>query len=428
MDLNNFQDVESALAKYIPASRHITGKDITLVRMKPLMAHLGNPERKLKIIHVAGTSGKTSTCYYLASLLQATNKKVGLTVSPHVSCINERIQINLEPLSEKDFCTALEEFLELIKNVTPEPTYFELLIAFVYWYFAKAGVDYAVMETGLGGLHDATNLATQADKVCVITDIGFDHMHVLGKKLTSIAKQKAGIMHPGNQVFMYEQSREINDVFKQRAQEQSATLNMLSELEENKEQASNSALNSLPLFQQRNWLLANHVYEYVANRDGLPALASNQQNLTMAVQVPGRMDVRSVEGKILILDGAHNEQKMRAFVSSFQKLYPGKKAAILLGLKEGKEYESVLPLLKPICIQLVVTSFATTQDLPIKAIKPSILAEAAQRLKFSNVVVEPNAQKALDLLMNSTADSVVVTGSFYLLGNLMGSSFLLASN
>lgn len=428
MSLHTFQDVEDALAKYIPATRLITGKDITLVRMKPLMQKLGHPERKLKIIHVAGTSGKTSTCYYLSALLQAAGKNVGLTVSPHVVTINERLQINLQPLPEKEFSAELEEFLKLINNVEPEPTYFELLIAFVYWYFAKIKVDYAVMETGLGGLHDATNLASQPDKVCVITDIGFDHMHVLGNKLSQIATQKAGIMHRGNQVFTYGQSDEVDDVFKNYALEQGATLNMLSELKIRKAFEDSEVFKTLPNFQQRNWLLANQVFKYVGQRDTLPALSETKLNDTMRVQVPGRMDVRTVNGKTVILDGAHNEQKMQAFVASFQKLYPGKKAAILLGLKEGKEYESVLPLLKPICSQLVVTSFATTQDLPIRAIKPSILAEAAQKLKFSNVVVEPNTQKALDLLMNSKADTVVVTGSFYLLGNLMASNFLLRSN
>lgn len=428
MVLKTFKDVEDALAKYIPATRFITGKDITLVRMKPLMQKLGNPERKLKIIHVAGTSGKTSTCYYLAALLQATAKKVGLTVSPHVTFINERLQVNLEPLPEKLFSSELEEFLELIKDVEPEPTYFELLIAFVYWYFAKIKVDYAVMETGLGGLHDATNLATQLDKVCVITDIGFDHMHVLGSTLQEIATQKAGIIHRGNQVFMYGQSTEVNEIFQKYAAEQGATLNVLSEIKIKIDFEQKEVFKTLPGFQRRNWLLANQVLNYVSRRDSLTALTEEELSATMKVNVPGRMDAHIIKGKTVILDGAHNEQKMRAFVSSFQKLYPGKKAAILLGLKEGKEYESVLPLLKPICIQLVVTSFATTQDLPIKAIKPSILAEAAQRLKFSNVAVEPNAQKALDLLINSTADTVVVTGSFYLLGNLMGSNFLLVNN
>lgn len=417
--IRTFDDVNETLAKYIPASRNITGKDITLVRMEPLMAQLGNPERKLKIIHVAGTSGKTSTCYYLAVLLQTANKKVGLTVSPHVVSINERVQVNLEPLCEKDFCAALEEFLKLIKNVRPEPTYFELLIAFVYWYFAKIGVDYAVVETGLGGLHDSTNVATQPDKVCVITDIGFDHMHVLGNKLTDIAKQKAGIMHHGNHVFTYKKSEAINDVFKQYAKEHSAILNVLSEFEEVKGQANNLALNSLPLFQQRNWLLANRVYDCVAKRDGLPVPVASQLNLTMAVQVPGRMDVRKFGDKTIILDGAHNEQKMQAFVASFQKLYPNTKAAILLGLKEGKEYEMVLPLLKPICSKLIVTAFATTQDLPIKSINPEFLAKAAEKHGFEEVVTERDYIKAYDLLLATESNIQIVTGSFYLIGNLL---------
>ena len=389
------------------------GRDITLERMTPLMAALGNPEAKLKIIHVAGTSGKTSTAYYVASLLQQTGKKVGLTVSPHVDSVTERVQINMEPLAETEFCRALSEFIELIQNVEPQPTYFELLIAFVYWYFAKANVDYAVIETGLGGLHDASNVARRTDKVCVITDIGYDHTHVLGHSLLEISAQKAGIIHAGNQVFMYKQAAEIMNVFSQQADAHQATLNVLSNglIDKNK-------FVQMPAYQQRNWLLARHAFEYIRVRDGLPALTDAQLKTSQHVKVPGRMDIKQVGDKTLIMDGAHNQQKMGAFVESFKQLYPDKKTAILMSLKEDKEYKVVLPLIEPICSRLIITKFLVAQDLPAKPIGPEVIAKEANRLGFDNITQLTNLSRAYQMLLEAPEDIMIVTGSFYLISNL----------
>ncbi len=410
MVLENFEQAENELAKYIPAVRELTGKDITLVRMQPLMKVLGNPENKLKIIHVAGTSGKTSTAYYVAGLLKESGKKVGLTVSPHIECINERIQINLEPLPEEIFCQELSVFLELIEDVSPQPTYFELMVAFVYWYFAKVQVDYAVIETGLGGLHDATNVSGREDKICVITDIGFDHMHVLGNELNQISRQKAGIIYPKNQVFMHKQEAEITDVIQTYTNKQGALLNVLSNIE-----PPILGLDILPVFQRRNWLLAFKVYDYIQKRDALIKLAAKQIALSISVKIPARMEECSIKGKTVILDGAHNSQKTEAFVKSFQTKYPNKKAAILLSLKEGKDYRAVLPLLKPICSRLIITAYETRQDLPVVSMNPQNLAEAANNFGYVGVIIEGDYNKALDLLLGFEEEMAIITGSFYLI-------------
>src|SRR5690606_38872097 len=119
-------------------------------------------------------------------LLAAAGQKVGMTVSPHVYEVNERVQINTKPLAETQFCRELSRFLNIIQSSGVRPTYFELLVAFAYWEFAEQGVDYAVIEVGLGGLLDGTNVVARDDKVCIITDIGFDHTSVLGKTLSAI--------------------------------------------------------------------------------------------------------------------------------------------------------------------------------------------------------------------------------------------------
>jgi dihydrofolate synthase/folylpolyglutamate synthase len=404
--LTSLAEAEALLAQYVPLSKEITGRDITLDRTKSLISLLGNPEKRLKVIHVAGTSGKTSTAYYIASLLTSAGQKVGLTVSPHIDSVTERVQINMQPLSESEFLTILNEYMQILESSDIKPTYFELLIGFAYWYFAKASVDYAVIETGMGGLHDSTNVAENSDKICVITDIGLDHMHVLGHTVHEIAQQKAGIIHDGNTVFMHQQADEIMQIVKQQCTEKRAALHIVPELE-------TSVM--MPEFQRRNWSLAYAVFEFVRTRDGLPQTDTKKsQNM----QVPGRMDAVSAQGKTIIMDGAHNEQKMHAFVTGFEVKYPNKKVPVLLSLKQGKELTAVLPLIKPITSKLIVTSYKTGQDLPVASIDTHELLAAAEKFGFRNVVAEQDSDKAYELLISEPSDIAVITGSFYLVSQL----------
>lgn len=402
-------EAEALLAKYVPLMRQLTGRDITLERMRPLMTALSNPHERLKIIHLAGTSGKSSTAYYIANMLTLTGHKTGLTVSPHIDNIAERVQINMQPLRESAFTDALSDYTRIVETGGIEPTYFELLVGFAYWYFDKAGVDYAVVETGLGGMDDSTNIASRPDKICVITDIGLDHMHVLGRTVPEIARQKAGIIHSGNTVFMYQQADEIMEVIEERCTEVGAELRLV------QDDTGAPALQSLPGFQRRNWTLAKAVFEYVRERDGLPAVNSAQ---SIHAQIPARMDIVRLGGKSLVMDGAHNEQKMRAFATSFKEKYPDKKVPVLLSLKRGKEAVAVLPLLKTITSTLFVTAYRSGEDMPIAAIGPEELNAAAKQFGFASIVTEPDIDKAYGQFISNVSELGVVTGSFYLIGQL----------
>ncbi len=408
--IRNFDEALEALAKYIPLTRQITGKDITLERMEPLMKALGNPEKRLRIIHVAGTSGKTSTCYFIASLLTSAGRRVGLTVSPHVDSVTERLQINMEPVAESEFATAVGECIGLLQAADVEPTYFELLVGLAYWYFDKTGVDYVVAETGLGGLQDATNIAGRPDKVCIITDIGLDHMHILGDSLREIAGQKAGIIHENNQVFCYRQNDATMEVIEAVCAEKSAVLNIVPDVDDQSE--------NMPGFQRRNFYLAQQVYQYLAERDGLPLLSQSQLAAARKTYVPARMDQVKIGSMQIIMDGAHNEQKMLAFVESFKEKFPNKKAPVLLSLKLGKEFMTVLPIIKPITSKLILTSYTNTQDLPMPSIDAGELAAAARKFGFDDIVEEPDAAKAYETLKNTGSDICVITGSFYLIFQL----------
>jgi dihydrofolate synthase/folylpolyglutamate synthase len=388
-----------------------------LDNMLALMEHLDNPQEKFKIVHVAGTSGKTSTVYYVSALLAATGRKVGLTVSPHVDHINERLQINNVPLDETEFCAALTEYLELIEASPAKPSWFEAMIAFAYWYFAKSQVDYAVIEVGLGGLLDGTNVIKRSDKVCVITDIGYDHMSVLGNTLPEIAAQKIGIVHPGNAVFSYRQAQEIMAIFANWCLRHSADLHVVEEL------ADDEYDSRLPAYQYRNWNLAYEIFKYVANRDNLQHLTSQVLSEVRHLQVPGRMDIRQVGDKTLVMDGAHNAQKMTAFLGSFKKLYPDARPAVLLSLKNGKEYEQLIPLLKPIASRFILTTFDVSQDVPAHSMDIDELVEA-----FKSAGVEaaniPDQRQAYQALVSGPDKVCVITGSFYLLNQIRNNEHL----
>ena len=219
MQITTYKQAINYLHSHIPGdAKQVFSGDKGLDRVRHLLKLLGNPQEKIKIIHIAGTSGKGSTAYILSNLIRSQNFKVGLTVSPHLLDIRERIQINNTLIDKKIFTKNLNDIAEKVKEIDTKKygqlTYFELLTVLAFYTFYKEEVDYAVVETGLGGLLDATNVVTSENKICVITKIGFDHTHILGKRLTDIALQKAGIIQKNNTVVVTWQRKEIEQLFK----------------------------------------------------------------------------------------------------------------------------------------------------------------------------------------------------------------------
>lgn len=414
MIISSISEAEEILRQYIPDITEYSKGDISLDSMWPLLELAGKPHEKLKVIHIAGTSGKTSTAYYVSALLSASGKKVGLTVSPHVDSITERVQINGNPLSDREFCNDLGEFLKLLENLKKQPSYFELLIVFVLWVFVRRGVDYAVVETGLGGLLDGSNVVTSKDKICVITDIGMDHTLILGDTLGEIAGQKAGIIHEGNTAYMYQQNQEIMESIQKRVVQKNATLEIIQE-EAITLIAKNLQLALLPKFQLRNWVLAITAAQAVASRDKFD-LAHNLDPLS--VRVPGRMEqVDLPDSSLLIMDGAHNGQKMTVFIDSFKSLYPKSKTVVLLALKEGKEYKEVIDVLSPITQSLILTTFETSQDLRIISQDPEVIEDYAKGKNLPVKVIK-DSKEAYNELVKDPAKIKIITGSFYLLGQV----------
>lgn len=406
MKIDTIKAATLALRGFMPNTQ-TTNWTFSLERMQQFMADLGDPQEKLKIIHVAGTSGKTSTSYYIADMLRQAGHKVGLTVSPHVDTVNERIQLNGQPLPEADFCRLLGDFIELPAVKKANPSYFGLLIAFAFWVFAQEGVDYAVIEVGLGGRLDSTNVISRPDKVCVIADIGFDHMGMLGNDLAMIASEKAGIIQPGNQVIMAQQGDVVMGVINSRVDLVKAKLEVLK---------PSGAPAHLPLFQQRNWFVARAAVDFVAKRDGF-AFSQDNAVASAAILIPARMEVVEYHGKTVILDGAHNAQKITALCESITEKYPDQKLAAVVSFVHDKD-ESMnkkMTALHSILDHLIITTFHAEQDVPKWSIDPDIIERAARMVGFNSVEVIDKPLDAFAALLKRPEPVVLVTGSFYLL-------------
>lgn len=405
-----FRQIEAEIDHYlIPPSLPNNHDNLLLLKRAQKLAHaVGNPQKSLKIIHVAGTSGKTSTCYFAAAQLHAAGHKVGLTVSPHIDSIRERAMINLQPLSESDWVAEVGTFFKLVKASGIRPSYFEFYMCFAFWLFKKHQVDYAVIETGLGGTWDASNIATQPSKICVITDIGLDHTAILGEDLSTIASEKANIIHRYNPTFIYRQSPEIMRPIRARAQLMQAPLHVLDP--------------KTPHFMARNFNLALAAASFALKRDRHPPLTKTQIATARKTLVPARAEPATHKDKTIIMDGSHNPQKIQAFVEYLDHKYPSTSRILLVSLGANKlpTLQPNIKLLRQINDHIILTGF-TKHDSETdhrSSIPPDLLLSAAQSANFTSIQFIEDPCQAFQAALESPAQQIVITGSFYLLNHI----------
>lgn len=396
-----------ALLLYSTLSR--TGT-YSLSTMHQLMSAVGNPHERIRVIHVAGTSGKTSTCYYIRALLELSGCRTGMTVSPHITAINERVQIAGVPLDESRFLEYLDTFLDMVDRVDLAPSYYELTMAFAYYVFGREQVEYAVIETGVGGLLDGSNIASHQDKICVIQRIGYDHTEILGDTVEKIALQKAGIIHEHNIVFVLEQPEAALDTIVSYAGTKHAEVTIVKDTHDADVKVA---------FQQANWSLALAVYTYIVDRDRLHMIDAQQMRIAKGQTAPGRYEVRVYKGKKVILDGAHNEQKFTALLDSLPT-NDVQKPIVIFSIKQSKGHKAgeYLKLLKGHCSQLVLTTFAVGQDMrSIKNVNVAIVKRYADEIGIRATVVA-NEREALAYALGQEPDTIVITGSLYLISEM----------
>ncbi len=368
-----------------------------IATMSRLLKHLGDPQDSYRWIHVAGTSGKTSAAYHVRSMLEASGQRVGLTVSPHVVAVNERVQVDGGPLPEARFLSHLNEFLPLARSYGEELTYFELGVALALWTFAREGVDYAVVEVGIGGLRDATNVLQSPSKLCLIGAVGLDHTEILGHSVAEIAAQKAGIIGPGNTAILLDQEPEAMGALFSRVHKMAGTAHVV-------DRAPSAT------FQEVNAAVARTAVQVLARRDHFPYT----EPLTLE-RPPGRFEVVRRGQQRIVVDGAHNPQKMGGLVGALRAAGITR-AAVLCTLMHAPEHklDDTLAALAPVVSHLIVTDYELGSGKKAKRSFPSDeVAQAARRWGLS-VELATDVDDGVRRLLARPEPELLVTGSLYL--------------
>jgi len=442
MTIKTFSQAKQFLYSHLPKKINKKFPDqLGLDRTKHLLYLLGNPQEKIKVIHIAGTSGKGSTAYLTSLLLTKGGYKTGLFLSPHLIDIRERFQINNSLVSKKKLIKYLNQIIPSIEKVKKtkfdSPTYFEILTAVAFLIFYQEKVNYAVVETGLGGTYDASNCINRKDKIALITKIGFDHTQILGEDLKEIASNKAGIINQGNIVFSARQHKTIQNILKTKTDQKKGRFFYLHQifrftnLQLNSKQTSfvfqfqkqkplKISLSLVGKHQAENCSLALSAIMYLLQRDGLKIKLKTIQTILKTASFPGRFQILSFRNKTLIIDGAHNPQKIKAFIESLKTIYPNHRFNFLLAFKKKKDYKKMLKYIIPLAENVFLTKFKTKkQDLLPKSIEPKIIRSYLIKQGFKNCQIIKNSQQTLPKLLDRSKKTLVITGSLYLVGEII---------
>ncbi len=396
------------------------GAKFGLESTRKLAALAGNPQEPLRFIHVAGTNGKGSTCAMLESIYRASGLRVGLFTSPHLVRFGERIQVNRRLIPEAEVVRLVEGMQPLLAEFPREqhPTFFEVVLVMALQYFAAQKCDLVILETGLGGRLDATNIVTPL--ASVITPVQFDHERWLGQTLTAIAGEKAGIIKPGVPVVTSPQEPEALAVIRAKAL---ATRSPLIEVTGKDTQATPLRDLRLPLpgpHQKLNAAVAVATVRTLAPQ--LPVTGQALRAGLEHVSWPGRLQlIQRPNGQRVLLDGAHNPGGAVTLRGALAESFAEQSPALILGVRGDKEWERISEILAPVTHRLACVALGSEHTLP-----PARLAEACRRVNPA-ATVETHPTVAAALAGLSDEPFVVVAGSLYLIGEAMEALGLEAS-
>ncbi len=409
--------IEESLAKLF--SLHTFGVKLGLENIQGFLKYIGNPEKKLKAIHVAGTNGKGSTSAFLSSILQELGNKTGLYTSPHFVRYNERIKINNNEIPDAYVADFISEHDKYIAE--HQLTFFEVTTAIAFQYFADEKVDYAVIETGLGGRLDATNVIVPI--ASVITSISLDHTHILGDTLEKIALEKAGIIKPLVPVFTGLLESEAANVIEQRSKELSCNyFKLLDYIIKRKDSIELYTEEievddfTMPLrgdYQKYNAALAGLVISKIFDTDDYFHLERGIRNVISNTGLEGRYEFYNTQPDI-IFDSAHNPDGVRNFLSEFTKDFTKYSRKVLLfGAMKDKAIKEMFNELKNYFDEIRVTDIKYE-----RAAKAEDLINLAKETGIS-VLKEANSADFIRSFRSQEKNNcLVVLGSMYLLGEI----------
>lgn len=394
-----------------------------LSRTQELLARMGNPEKRLRFVHVAGTNGKGSTCAMLERILREAGFRTGLYTSPYITCFNERMQVCGEPISDEMLCRITEFVRPFADAMEDIPTEFELVSAIGFEYFARMNCDIVILECGMGGELDSTNVIPTPE-CAVICTIGLDHTQFLGSTVTEIARTKAGIFKPGGCCVTYPTFPEVETLYDEIARSRALRMTRadfgrihpvshdltgqefvfdgfgalhLSLLGENQLHNCALALTVVEVLREKGWRISD-----TAVAEGL-----------RLVQWPGRFEVLRRDPDV-IADGGHNPQCLQALRDNLQLYLPGRDLVALVGVLADKDYAEMFRPLVP-----YVRCFVAVAPPNPRALSAQALARTLQSLGAAAICADSIAggvEKAMSLV--APGGALVCFGSLYMLGQI----------
>ena len=407
------------------------GSVMGLESIRSLCRRLGNPQNRLKFVHIAGTNGKGSVLSYISTVLQAAGYKVGRYISPAVLDYRERFQVDGRMITQSGLCKYLEPVRkaaqEMVEAGETHPTLFEVETAAAFLYFLDKGCDIVVLETGLGGSLDATNVI-DTTVAAVFTSISMDHMEILGESLEQIALAKAGIIKNKCYVISAKQQTEVMKVLRQAAAFRRAKFftadaakakhvkSGVTKQHFSYDKYKNLEISMLGQFQIENAVVAVETITMLG-RCGFPVPEEKLREGMMQAKWPGRFQVIGKK-PFFIADGAHNEDAARKLVESIRFYYPDRKIIFIMGMLRDKEYDKVIRITFALAKHIITV----TPPIRERALSAYELAQAAGEYHDS-VTVADSVQEAVEiayLLAGENKDTVIIAfGSLSYLGELM---------
>ena len=404
---------------------HVTwrGSRLGLERTRELLERIGNPQQKLKFVHVAGTNGKGSTCAMIAKTLSLAGYQTGLYISPFINRFNERMQLNGESISDETLAKITAFIKPHAEAMADHPTEFELITVIAFEYFLRSKADIVVLEVGMGGELDSTNVI-DTPELAVITNIGLDHTRELGPTITDIANAKAGIIKRGGDVLIYDQNPQADEVFASTCLAKGARLHIT---DHSRISNVSPSLGSLQFdctpygtlqcglvgtYQAKNAAVAITAIELLQNK-GLNFSTEHLRNGLLGVKWPARFELLQ-RNPIFIADGGHNPQGIAAVAQSLSEHFPNRKITFLIGVMADKDIPQMIDQLSTLAKEFVTV----TPDNP-RALSADVLAAMLSERGFSAVSrgsVEEGVQLAIELA--GTGGIVCALGSLYMLGEV----------
>lgn len=401
-------DIESLLDELYSYSMH--GIKLGLENIKTLCKELGEPQKNYKIIHIAGTNGKGSTSTTIETILLEAGFKVGKYTSPHILKFNERIRANGIDISDSDIVKYYKILKKTIEKTQIKPTFFEVTTAMMFKYFSDLNLDYVVLETGMGGRFDATNICD--DDICVITNVTLDHTEYLGDTIYKIAKEKAGIIKNCPRVIVADSNSEF---IKAVSEEKAEIVNVLEKYKNAKkilnfekfitEIEIDNKKYEFSLFgdyQFKNFLTAYEVLKELNISDEIIAEGAKK------VVWQCRFEKYS-QDPLVILDGAHNVDGMRELCKTIKLGYSPNEVVVITSILKDKDVKHMLPLMREISDNIIFTSL---EDNPRGTSGDDIFEQLEDK---RGARVENNMIKAFNLAKDMNKKVIVICGSFYTL-------------